>query len=387
MAEKQIRLNFKNKKTKIYIILGFLFLLLLVFLFSWGLMGNAKVSYKNGEFELIEKIKEEPKIPPLDRVLYDQLLEKLANNPPLPIVEPKIDPLGHSPTGEAETGEEIPPPPPKPTLWPVKNIYPGDGALLPFNRIVAYYGNLYSKKMGALGEYPEDEMLARLQAEVQKWEIADPATPVIPALHYIAVVAQAGAGEDGKYRARMPDKEIEKVLAMAKKINAIVFLDIQVGLSNVQAEIPFFEKYLKMPNVHLGIDPEFSMKTGVKPGKVIGTYDATDINFVIDYLAKVVKENELTPKILVVHRFTQKMVTNYQNIKHVPEVQFVMDMDGWGGKAKKIGTYNHFIYPEPVQFTGFKLFYKNDIKEVGTTLFSPEELLKLNPRPIYIQYQ
>src|SRR5579875_2548373 len=32
--------------------------------------------------------------------------------------------------------------------WPVKNApYPLAGALLPFNRIVAYYGNLYSKKM------------------------------------------------------------------------------------------------------------------------------------------------------------------------------------------------------------------------------------------------
>src|SRR5215472_17397945 len=35
--------------------------------------------------------------------------------------------------------------------WPVKTAYPGAGALLPFNRIVAYYGNLYSKNMGVLG--------------------------------------------------------------------------------------------------------------------------------------------------------------------------------------------------------------------------------------------
>jgi hypothetical protein len=30
---------------------------------------------------------------------------------------------------------------------------------LPFNRIVSYYGNFYSKYMGVLGQYPEDEML------------------------------------------------------------------------------------------------------------------------------------------------------------------------------------------------------------------------------------
>ena len=81
------------------------------------------------------------------------------------------------------------------------------------------------------------------------------------------------------------------------------------------------------------------------------------------------------------------MLTNYQDIKPLPEVQIVMHMDGWGGKAKKIGTYKNFIYPEPVQFTGFKLFYKNDILTPGTTLMTPTELLKLNPKPIYIQYQ
>jgi uncharacterized membrane protein YbaN (DUF454 family) len=241
--------------------------------------------------------------------------------------------------------------------------------------------------MGVLGEYPETQMLAKLNAEVKKWEIADPATPVIPALHYIAVVAQGAPGDSGKYRLRMPDSEIDKVLKMAAKINAIVFLDIQVGFSNVQTEVPLLEKYLKLPNVHLAIDPEFSMKTGIRPGKVVGTLDATDINFASNYLANLVKENNLTPKILIIHRYTQKMVTNYKQIKTMPEVQIIMNMDGWGGQAKKIGTYKNFIYPEPVQFTGFKLFYKNDVLSPGTTLMTPESLLKLNPQPVYIQYQ
>lgn len=35
--------------------------------------------------------------------------------------------------------------------WPVKNIpYPLVGAILPYNRIIAFYGNLYSKRMGIL---------------------------------------------------------------------------------------------------------------------------------------------------------------------------------------------------------------------------------------------
>src|SRR6202011_4389790 len=71
--------------------------------------------------------------------------------------------------------------------WPAKTAYPNAGAILPFKRIVAYYGNLYSKRMGVLGEYPEQEMLQKLAVEVKKWEKADSTMAVQPALHYIAV--------------------------------------------------------------------------------------------------------------------------------------------------------------------------------------------------------
>jgi hypothetical protein len=374
-------MEFHKKVKKKHVLFMSIFLVLIfLFLFSIGFFGNANIFYENqnSEIEKNTELSQKLAILPLDIGLYDLKLKELANNPIPKIVEPKIDP---------KTGEPLPPPSQKPDLWPVKTIYPNAGAILPFKRIVAYYGNLYSTKMGVLGEYPPDEMLAKLQEEVTRWETADPTTSVMPALHYIAVTAQGTPGEDGKYRFRMPDKEIDKVIEMAEKINAIVFLDIQVGFSNLQTEVPLLEKYLKMPQVHLGIDPEFSMKTGIRPGKIVGTFDASDINFTIEYMAKIVRENNLTPKILVVHRYTQKMVTNYQNIRPLPEVQIVMDMDGWGGKAKKINTYKQFIYSEPVQFTGFKLFYKNDILDKGTTLFTPEELIKLNPRPIYIQYQ
>jgi len=270
--------------------------------------------------------------------------------------------------------------------WPVKTDYPLAGAILPFKRIVSYYGNLYSKQMGILGELPPAQMLAKLQGEVAAWQKADSTMEVIPALHYIAVTAQGYSGKDGKYRLRMPFHQIDSVLNMAKRINAIVFLDIQVGLASLQDEIPKLEPYLKMPNVHLGIDPEFSMKGGQAPGKVIGTFDAADINYASDYLAKLVKENNLTPKVLIVHRFTKGMVTNYKQIKTKPEVQIVMDMDGWGHPDLKYSSYLLYIHKEPVQFTGFKLFYKNDLRNNGR-LMTPKELLTLKPQPVYIQYQ
>ena len=273
-------------------------------------------------------------------------------------------------------------------LWPVKTAYPNYGALLPFNRIVAYYGNFLSTRMGALGEYPADEMLQKLEGEVANWEAADPSTPVIPAIHYIAVTAQASAGADGKYRARMSDNQIDHALELAARVHGIVFLDIQVGLSDLSSEVPQLENYLKLPQVHLAIDPEFAMQpSGMKPGSVVGTYDARNINYAANYLANLVRQYHLPPKILIIHRYTQAMVTNYKEISPLPEVQIVMHMDGWGEPAKKIGTYTFFIQSEPVQFTGFKVFYKNDIRPPSTRLLTPKEILQLKPQPLYIQYQ
>jgi hypothetical protein len=268
--------------------------------------------------------------------------------------------------------------------WPVKMPEPLPGSILPAKRIVAYYGNPFSKRMGVLGEYPPDQMLSMLDAEVKAWEKADPTTPVQPALHLIAVVAQGGPGSDGKYRARMPDELVERVASWAAKRNALVFLDIQVGKSTLAEELPRLEKFLSRPNFHLGIDPEFSMKDGGLPGKKIGTYDAVDVNYASRFLQELVTKYKLTPKVLVVHRFTRKGVTNTRNIKLDPRVQIVMDMDGFGPPHLKRSTFRSWIKAEPVQFVGWKQFYKPRNDNPRTSI---ESILKLNPRPLYIQYQ
>lgn len=271
--------------------------------------------------------------------------------------------------------------------WPVKAPYPLPGALLPFNRIVAYYGNFYSQGMGILGELPEQQMLERLLGEADRWQQADRSIPVIPAIHYIAVTAQDEPGADRKYRLRMPAKEIEKAIALARQIKGLVFLDIQVGHSTLQEELPRLEPYLKIPEVHLGIDPEYSMKGGEVPCAVIGTFDAADINLATAFLAQVVRKYRLSPKVLVVHRFTKEMVTNYKDVVTRPEVQIVMNMDGFGSPAKKTDSYKGAIVREPIQFTGFKLFYRYDVSKGYNKMMQPREVLALYPIPIYIQYQ
>jgi hypothetical protein len=263
-----------------------------------------------------------------------------------------------------------------------------EGAILPCSRIVAYYGHPNSTRMGVLGEYPKDEMLRRLRNQIADWERADPTTPVIPALHMVAVVAQGEPGTAGKYRTITADARVQDVYDWAREINGIFFVDIQVGTDDIRNILPRFEWILKNPDVHVGIDPEFMMKDGTLPGRKIGTMDAADINYAIDYLAKLTREYNLPPKVLVIHRFTRRMVTNSQQIRLKPEVQVVMHMDGHGkmqGPLLKYDTYAHYIVQEPVQFAGWKNFYHHD--NAKGVMPTAADLMRLHPLPLYIQYQ
>ena len=270
--------------------------------------------------------------------------------------------------------------------WPVNAPRSLPGALLPGKRIVCYYGNPNSKRMGALGEYPRDEMLSRLDREVQRWTQADPSTPAVPCLHMVTVVAQGDAGPSGKYRAQLRDTQTDSIYRMIKERNGVFIIDVQVGQDDIRNFVPRFEEFLKRPDVHFAVDPEFYMRGGIVPGRKIGTMTAADINYVSGELARIVRENRLPPKVLVIHRFTRNMVTGSRDIILRPEVQIVMDMDGWGAPWLKRDSYRDYIVREPVQYTGFKLFYHNDTKK-GDPLMSPADLLKLHPTPLYIQYQ
>jgi len=266
--------------------------------------------------------------------------------------------------------------------WPVKGPEPLPGALLPDHLIVAYYGNPKSTRMGILGQIPPAEMLPRLERTATEWARADRGRKVMPALHLIATVAQGKPGSGGKYRLRHSDQLIEQVLGWAEERGWLVFLDVQIGHSSVAAELPHLVKYLERPYVHLALDPEFAMKLGGIPGRRIGTLDAADVNHAVRVLADIVEQKQVPPKVLVVHRFTQRMLTNHAQIKLDPRVQVVVDMDGFGAPWLKEDAYKFFIVPEPVQYTGFKLFYKND-----KPMMTPAQVLRLWPAPVYIQYQ
>lgn len=260
---------------------------------------------------------------------------------------------------------------PKPAAGPL------DGA-----RWVTYYGNPLSKRMGILGEYEPREMMERLEKQAVEWRVADPSVRTQPALELVATVASNTPGQGGLYRTRMPDAVIQKVVDWARGRGWPVILDIQVGHSTVRSEVERLRPFLEQPDIHLALDPEFDMPRGRVPGTRIGTSDAEDVNVAIIMLARMVEEKGLPPKLLLVHRFTEEMLTRHHLVRLDPRVQVAIVMDGFGGPALKRKIYRVIVRKEPVQFGGFKLFYKND-----KPLMTPSEILEMDPVPSVIIYQ
>lgn len=256
------------------------------------------------------------------------------------------------------------------------------GAQLPAKRIVSYYGNPLSSGMGILGELPPEQLFARLRRQSEAYRAADRSRTVLPALELVTVVAQAEPGADGLYRLRMDPDLIEKVSAWAEEQGFLLILDVQIGWGSVDDEVRWLLPFLRRPHVHLALDPEFAMLRGQKPGERIGTMDAAAINSAMRTLGQLVEEGMLPPKLLLVHRFTEQMVTNYRQIKADPRVQVVMVMDGFGDPATKTRQYDDLVVEQRVQYTGFKLFYKHD-----EPLMTPEQVLLLDPPPDLIIYQ
>jgi hypothetical protein len=243
--------------------------------------------------------------------------------------------------------------------------------------------------MGVLGEYPEQQMLSMLDETVAMWRKADPSTPVVPAIHLVAVVAQGSPGPDGGWRRRETPETIERTYKWAQSRQGLLFVDIQAGHSTLPQELPLLLKYLERPDVHLGLDPEFHMhhkRAGIRPSTKVGQMMASDVNYVIETLDRLVREKNLPPKVLVVHRFRADMLPDAPSIKPTPRVQVVMHMDGWGPAWLKFDSYKDYIIQQPVAFTGFKLFYRNDSKS-GDPILTPVEVARLVPSPLYVQYQ
>lgn len=300
---------------------------------------------------------------------------------PAPVVPPSAE--SPAPVVEVAAAPASPTPSLPQAVPELRALVPDVGPLLPTRRIVAYYGNPLASVMGVLGEQPLAETAQRLRRQAQAYADADPSRPVQPALEMITPVAQAKAGLDGLFRLRMAPDVIDEVAQVAEHEHLLLILDVQIGQSTVADELQPLLPYLRQPYVHLALDPEFAMSNRRgQPGEIIGTLDAADVNTAIRVLADAVAAERLPPKVLIVHRFLEGMLTNYQAIQPTPSVQVVVDMDGFGAPHVKADKYQTYVHDQAIQYGGVKLFYKHD-----APLWSPTEVLRLEPAPDVVIYQ
>lgn len=261
---------------------------------------------------------------------------------------------------------------------------PGAGAppprLLDDHLLVTWYGNPRSCRMGVLGEQDADTRAAALKAQAAAYA-PHTSKPVLPAYHLVAVVATCTSGADKDWRRRETRDVIDALLVEARAHGFHLILDVQPGHSNVADEVAALVPWLREPDVHLALDPEFDMAPGETPGKQIGQMSAADVNGAIAVLERLVADGRLPPKVLIVHQFRLDMLPDKKAIRTSATVDVVLTMDGFGSQALKRDSYRT-VMRQPLAFAGIKLFYKQD-----TNLFSPAQVLGLTPVPSVVVYQ
>lgn len=268
-----------------------------------------------------------------------------------------------------------------PAAWPL----PGSGprSLLAGRQIVSFYGNPLSPAMGVLGEGTEDEMLAHLKQQAQAYQALAGDTTVVPAIHLVYEVAQRFTLDDNLYLYRTDDKTVRHFIELTRQQHMLLFLDLQIGRSELAGELLQVLPYLREPHVHLAIDPEFATLPGYRPGQFIGALDAATIDAALGTIERLAERYDLPNKIVIVHQFQDYMLTHKEKLNFsLPRVDLVLDMDGFGDPSGKLEHYDEFVKQAGVKFGGIKLFYTHD-----TNLLSEAQVEALDPRPSIVIYQ
>lgn len=255
--------------------------------------------------------------------------------------------------------------------------------LLANTTVVAFYGHPFSQKMGILGLYSKEEVARRVKIYTDYYDDANGPDGAIPAYYIIYGTCWPG-GEIGYLK----DSTLEEYIAYAQTMGMLVFVDHQIGKYSVKASMEKILPFLKYPNVHLAIDPEWRTLT---PMKEIGSITAEELNQAQRIMQDYIIANNIPGiRMLVVHQFHEKMIRNRENVRaDFDRVLLVHTADGFGSPALKKSTYLLNSKAENMPVKGFKLFFKSDFPLAGwdNPILSPAEVMALDPRPGLIMYQ
>jgi len=255
--------------------------------------------------------------------------------------------------------------------------------LLANNTIVSFYGHPFSQKMGILGLYSKEEIAQRVKAYARYYDEVNGPDGAIPA--YYIIYGTCWPGGDIGY---LKDSVLEDYILYAQSQGMIVFVDHQIGRYTVKESMESILPFLKYPNVHLAIDPEWRT---LVPMKEIGSISSAELNQAQKIMQDYIVANNIGGiRMLVVHQFQDKMISNRELVRaDLDRVLLVHTADGFGSPAVKRNSYALNSKAGNMPIKGFKLFFKSDFPLAGydSPLLSPAEVMALDPRPSLIIYQ
>ncbi|MCL3860904.1 hypothetical protein [Actinotalea sp. K2] len=261
---------------------------------------------------------------------------------------------------------------------------PGGGQVLfPGRRMVALYGTPTFPALGLLGEQDVDASIARAQALAAEYQALTDDV-VVPAFEMIATVASADAGADGTYSNKLPVETFVPWVEAAQEAGVYVVIDLQPGRTDFLTQARLYEQLLLYPNVGLALDPEWRLAPDQVHLRQIGSVGAAEINTVVDYLAELTKENQLPQKLLILHQFTLRMISDRASVDTSrEELAVLIHADGQGSQPAKADTWNALRRDAPPRvWWGWKNFLDED-----TPMLTPEQTFQVQPVPDFVSYQ
>ncbi|MCQ3804682.1 MAG: hypothetical protein OXC98_03115 [bacterium] len=260
---------------------------------------------------------------------------------------------------------------------------PGGGRIMfPDRRLLAFYGGVSTPALGVLGEQDPPQALKRMTPFLE--EYAADGVMTIPTFEIITTLATELPGTGGNYSAGFSIRALSPWIQYAAQEDVYVVLDLQPGRSDFLTQARRYEELLKLPHVGLALDPEWRLGPNQVHLRQIGSVTASEVNSVSKWLSELVREEKLPQKLFMIHQFRTDMIHNRESLTVPPELAVVIHMDGQGPLSTKYNTWAVLQQGSEDRkwLWGWKNFFDED-----SPMATPQEVLDLQPSPVFVSYQ
>jgi hypothetical protein len=263
------------------------------------------------------------------------------------------------------------------------NDYFTSSTLFDDNTIVAYYGHPSSETMGIVGRHSKEELIDLLKEVSDEYDAVNGNKGVVPAIYLVYGTVQPG-GIIFKMKSDLVMSYIEE----AYKNGVLIYLDHQIGKNSPIDALNEILPFLKYPNVHLALDPEWRTD---KPMKELGHLTGTELNKIQETMRDYIISSDIPGKRqFVFHQFRDSMIRDVASVSvEYDPVLLVHCTSGWGSPDSKIATHTRNAKATNIPYKGFKLwyFFKPEVLHYDNPILTPEQVLNLDPQPGLVIYQ